>query len=339
VLLLLLLVAIAALLVVLITLLPDDADPGRSGREATRDDGGSESTTDVGRETTVSAEGEEPGDGGSPVSESVVRGAEPGEAGGDVTETYPEGEILDHVTPSDRTDALWWLPAQVSSGPPAGRLYLVLDDAGNQLEPLEEFLSIPIPFALAILPQRAYSVESSFLADAAGKQVILHLPMEAAGAADPGVGAIRGDLSEEQIRQLIEANLDSVPLAIGINNHMGSRATADPRVMNLVLGEAKRRNLYFLDSRTTSRSVAATVAQELGVPFAERDVFLDNERERDSILGSLSRALELAYSQHDVILIGHVTVPLLAEILREVQPVLDSYGFEFGTLTDLYTDS
>jgi polysaccharide deacetylase 2 family uncharacterized protein YibQ len=170
---------------------------------------------------------------------------------------------------------------------------------------------------------------------AAGKDVMLHLPMEAVGGADPGPGAVGPTLTAEQIAGTIDANLATVPGAIGVNNHMGSLATADPVVMEAVLDHLHRRALFFVDSRTSSATVGRPTAAEVGIPFAERDVFLDNVRTREAILSSIQHALELSHRGDPVVMIGHVTVPLLAEILNEVYPILDAAGYRFVGVSEL----
>jgi polysaccharide deacetylase 2 family uncharacterized protein YibQ len=178
-------------------------------------------------------------------------------------------------------------------------------------------------------------VESAARTAAAGKEIILHLPMEALGGANPGPGALTVDMGDREILQTIDENLGSVPGAVGVNNHMGSRATSDERVMELVLADLRRRDLFFVDSRTTVDTVAAEVAQALRTRFAERDVFLDNDPNRDAILAAVSGALDLAHRQDQVVMIGHVTVPELAEVLAEIYPILTEHGYRFGRITEI----
>jgi polysaccharide deacetylase 2 family uncharacterized protein YibQ len=321
-----LLLVIGALLVVLIVLLPEEA-PGPAGERE--------------EESTLPSESEparreaEPESAGA--SEESSAGTIPEEEGDLVTEYYPQGE--EPEIPVERLGSeeqeYWWLPDPPEPGAVPGRLYLVLDDAGNSMSTLRDFLSLPIPFTVAVLPQRQHSVETALRVGAAGKEVILHQPMEARNGANPGVGSVGSSLSDDEIKELVAVNLDSVPGAVGLNNHMGSSATEDRRVMHSVLSEAKAKGLFFLDSRTTSATVARPVAEELGVPLVERHVFLDNTRTRDDILMALAGALGLAYEQPNVVMIGHITVGLLSEVIREVYPVLLEHGFSFGVLSEL----
>ena len=226
----------------------------------------------------------------------------------------------------------WWMPADLPDPALRGRLHLILDDAGNAADELPPFLELPIPFAVAVLPQLPYSTDAASRTIAAGKEVILHQPMEAVGGADPGPGWIGPGHRPEQIVATLTANLLSVPGAIGANNHMGSLASADEPTMRLVLDFFHANGMFYLDSRTISRTVARRVARDVGIPFAERNVFLDNVRERDAILTAISSAIELSNRGEDVFMIGHVTVPLLADVLREAVAVLLRHDYEFRPL-------
>jgi len=233
------------------------------------------------------------------------------------------------------SEQLWWLPDPATYGTPRGTLYLILDDAGNNIGPLPDFLAFPGAMAVAVLPQLTYSVEAAARTAAAGKEIMLHLPMEAEGGADPGPGALTVGMTDREIVRTIEEDLGSVPGVIGVNNHMGSRATADARVMEVVLADLNRRGLFFVDSRTTAQSVARSAARYLQTPFAERDVFLDNDRSRHAILAAVGGALELAHSQDAVVMIGHATVPELASVLNDIYPVLVEHGYRFGWISEL----
>jgi hypothetical protein len=222
----------------------------------------------------------------------------------------------------------------------AWKLYLVIDDVGNNVFQLKPFLKFPGPLTISILPQREYSAEAARLSHEAGKEVILHLPMEADNSHEnPGAGAILTSMSDRAIVDTVDRDLASVPYAIGANNHMGSRATADTRVMRAVLGELKNRNLFFLDSRTTAKSVAKGIAKELHVPFAQREVFLDNQQSRQSIENSLHDAEQIAEKHGYAVMIGHVWTNTLAEFFTQLYPELLDKGFEFGKLSELIREN
>ena len=336
-----LLVVIGVLLAVLVTMLPDAAAPdveagGGSGAEGVgpqTEDGAGESR---GRDAGAAAERGRDGEAASDDGESALPSRDE-LAEESVTERYPQEESVPKPLPppEGERDEYWWIPPAEDSAAEPGTLYLILDDAGNAPEPLPAFLEFPGPVAVAVLPQLPYSVESAARAAAAGKEIMLHLPMEARGGANPGPGAITSQMSDRAVVRTMGENLASVPGAIGINNHMGSAGTADERLMEIVLADAKRRGLFFVDSRTTVETRARPIAAVIGTPFAERHVFLDNVRTRESILESLRAALLLAQSQEHVVMIGHATVPELAGVLNEAYPVLVDRGYKFGAISDL----
>ncbi len=315
-----LLVFIALLLGVIIGLLPHSVPPDETASAPSTSSKDTEPAEDPAREMPDITR----------VEPEVPEGDRP-DPDADSDGTTGESAVAD--TDVDREH--WWLPENPVPPSDRGPLVVVLDDAGNSLDAFEEFLRFPGPIAIAVLPQLDYSVQAAAMTASAGKEIMLHLPMEAISGANPGPGAIGPSLSEEEIERLVNENLASVPGAVGVNNHMGSLATSDPDVMRVILEQLHRRGLFFLDSRTSAQTVARVVAAQVGIPFAERQVFLDNVRTREEILRALSGALELAQIGEPVIMIGHATVPVLASILNEVFPVLDREGYRFVGISDL----
>jgi len=217
--------------------------------------------------------------------------------------------------------------------PPAAEIYIVIDDVGNSLEELEPFLSLPMPITFAVMPQRRFTRESVELIQKAKKYYIMHQPMEPVGDADPGEGAIFTGMSKEEISGQLDANLATLGGAPGINNHMGSKATADIETMRAVLEYLKERNMFFLDSVTTGESVAGTIAAEISLPYIERNsMFLDNERERDYIERALRSGFSLAETSGRAVMIGHVWDEHLAELLLELYPEFTEKGFSFDDI-------
>ena len=180
-------------------------------------------------------------------------------------------------------------PAQL---PKEGRLAIVIDDCGYADN--QGFISFEAPLTLAVLPHVPHSRRVAEQAVAQGKEVILHLPMEPTGKSDPGPGALTTDMKPDALREQVSANFEAVPGVSGLNNHQGSKASADEKLMGAVLDEAKRRGLYYLDSRTTNATVAPELAPKLGVPLYSRDIFLDNVDDVESIIAQLRRAEEVA---------------------------------------------
>lgn len=219
-----------------------------------------------------------------------------------------------------------------------GQLYFVIDDAGYSMEQLEPFLEFPGALTIAVLPQLPYSTSAALAARAAGKEVILHQPMEAESGKDPGPGALYVGDSAEQIRTVLATNLATVPGAVGMNNHMGSRATSDRATIEPVLLDTAERNLYFLDSRTAVSTVVAETARSLGLSILERNVFLDNDSDRDSIDAAIREGMELASHRGHAVMIGHVMVTELAEALHDLYPEMLDEGYELLPLSQLLSN-
>jgi uncharacterized protein len=198
----------------------------------------------------------------------------------------------------------------------AGRLALVFDDAGYSLGDLEPFLKFPGPLTIAVLPNLPHSREAARRIREAGKGLILHMPMEPMGNEDPGPGAIRTGQSDQAIEGLLAAAFASVPGATGMNNHMGSRATADVHVMDVVSAYLKGEDKFFLDSRTTAETVGAREASRAGLPYLQRSVFLDDEPGAAGIEASVAAGIAEARSRGAAILIGHVHTPGILAIVQ-----------------------
>lgn len=217
----------------------------------------------------------------------------------------------------------------------APRLAIIIDDMGNDLAPAENILSLPFPLTLSILPRKEHSAEIAEETFRRGDQVILHLPMEAEGnAARPEAVELRVGMSAEEVDRVVSDMLDSVPYAIGVNNHEGSRATADPQLMAEVMSVLRARNIFFIDSRTTAATVAYDAARQAGVPAASRKVFLDDVETREAVLGQLELAARDATRDGSAIAIGHphpVTLAALAEGL----PKLQAQGIHFVFVSSL----
>ncbi len=301
-----LLVAIAALLAMAILLLPEGSEDPTDIAEPSEDLPSTARTeTDTNREPALAEEERRDEEAGQ---ESMRAGSDEG---------IDEGA---------------WSPPMPIAEP--GRLVMVLDDAGNSLAGYELFLSLPIPLTVAVLPRLQYSVQSSVMAMGSGHEVILHQPMESLGRSEPGPGVVLGSMRPEEVESALIENLATVPGAVGINNHMGSAGTADEALMTAILETVHDRGLFFLDSRTSAQTVAPAVAASLGVAFAERHVFLDNETDRASMLGAFEVALGRAARGETVVMIGHVTVTALAELLHDVLPVVLDAGYTFSLLSD-----
>ncbi len=223
------------------------------------------------------------------------------------------------------------------SVPIGPRVAIVIDDLGLSLRAAETLLSIPQPLTFAVLPKLTHSREIAEAAAAAGRDVLLHLPMEPLDypEKDPGPGALFKSMTSEAMAEVLKENLAAVPKAVGVNNHMGSRLTEDEEVMRLILTMLKERRLFFLDSYTSPRSVVSEVARELGIPTASRHVFLDHEPEgADYVAAQIDRLIAVARRHGEAIGIGHPRPSTIAA-LQEHLPKLAEAGITVVPLSTL----
>jgi polysaccharide deacetylase 2 family uncharacterized protein YibQ len=188
-------------------------------------------------------------------------------------------------------------------------------------------VALPSDVAIAVLPFLPHSSETASAFHRAGHEVWLHLPMEATGGENPGPGAVTVDMESDDVRMAIHSALNSVPHAVGVNNHMGSRATADLRTMTWLMQELSVLDVAFLDSRTTVRTVAEDAARSQGVPTGRRHVFLDNDRDRAAIEAQLDEAVYTARSTGEAVAIGHLNRAML-EVLEDQLPTIQGRGIE-----------
>ncbi len=216
-----------------------------------------------------------------------------------------------------------------------GRMAVVIDDAGYDLADLQPFLDLPMPLAVAVLPNLPHSREAARRVKAAGKVLLVHMPMEPEGSENPGPGALRTTDSPEETRRLLEAALDTVPGAVGMNNHMGSKATADEELMRRVISFLGSRGMFFLDSRTTAATVSARVAGSMGVRELERDLFIDAGTSAAEIEKAFHAGVDRAARTGSAILIGHVQNPGVLAILHSGAGALREAGVRVSPLTDI----
>jgi hypothetical protein len=309
----LLLVIITVLLAMIILLLPPrDAEPGKAGRPAAIQATDppahlSKTAPPAGKDSgpTKPWNGESP----PPVMEDQVR-TEPG---------------------TGRS------PWASSPGPiiASSTIAIVIDDAGNSLHNLMAFLNIPARLTIAVLPGLVYSGQSAEMITAGDKEVILHLPMEAFNGDPTGPGGIYTADSEVQIRAVLAEDFTSIPGARGANNHMGSKATADGRVMDILMQFFREKGKYFLDSRTYAGSLAGDYAGRYAVPFLQRDIFLDNDADKESISKQMEAGMQLAKQKGRAVLIGHVQNSQLVEVILDYLPVMQKEGIEIVYLSEL----
>jgi len=210
---------------------------------------------------------------------------------------------------------------------------IVIDDAGNNLKELDPFLAFPGSLTIAVLPGLPHSAEAARRIRAAGKEVILHQPMEAIGGQNPGPGAIFVRMGAEEIRAVLERNIAEVGPIVGMNNHQGSLVTSDVTAMETILAVCREHDIYFLDSRTSAETVVPAVAARMGIRIRERDVFVDNIQERAEMIRFIQEGFQKAEKKGSSVMIGHAWSSELASTLRELYPELVEQGFSLSTIS------
>ncbi|MDR0455989.1 MAG: divergent polysaccharide deacetylase family protein [Treponema sp.] len=216
-----------------------------------------------------------------------------------------------------------------------GTLVFIIDDAGNNLKELEPFLRFPGPLTIAVLPGLPHSAEAARRIRAAGKEVFLHQPMEASGGQDPGPGAIYAGMDAAEMLAVLNQNIAEVGPVAGINNHQGSRITADQQAMETVLAFCRERGISFLDSRTTANTAVPAAARDIGIKIGERNIFIDNEQDRPSMNRSIEGGLVWASQRGSAVMIGHIWSPELAPLLAELYQNVIAQGYTLATASDL----
>lgn len=186
------------------------------------------------------------------------------------------------------------------------RLALIIDDVGFSIERTEPFLQMNIPLTFSILPHMPYSRLLAEKIHDLGHEIMLHQPMEPHNMfIDPGPGALFVSLTAESIGPVIERNIQSIPHASGCNNHMGSRYTELRACMQPALATLKERDLFFVDSLTSNRSIAFDTARSLNMHTAYRHVFIDNVRDKSYVYAQLHLLKKHAQRSGSAIGIGH----------------------------------
>lgn len=215
-----------------------------------------------------------------------------------------------------------------------GKLAVVIDDAGRDLESQHVYESLGIPLTLAVMPNQVHTRDAALSWHAHGLPVILHQPMESVSGIGMESKAILTSMGDEEIRSLLKSSLSQVPEAVGINNHQGSKATTDRHTMDVVMNELHHRRLFFFDSRTNSTTVADAAAASYGVPYVRNDLFVDNEADVAAISAMIREAAKRAQKYGTYVIIGHCR-PKTAEAFRQMVPQLEKEGIQFVYVSSL----
>lgn len=215
------------------------------------------------------------------------------------------------------------------------KMAIILDDWGLDYALTKDAVAMGRPLTLSILPHLKNSRAIAEEAYRNGLGVMLHMPMEPKAKGEPlEPHTIMTTTPDDTILAYLDAAVAGIPHVQGVNNHMGSAATSDERVMRVVLGRLKQKNLFFVDSEVTSTTVAPRVARQVGLPFTKRDVFIDNVKKLDPIEKQLARAEVIAEKRGRVVVIGHDKKVTL-DAIKAMLPEFDRAGIELVLVRDL----
>ena len=217
---------------------------------------------------------------------------------------------------------------------------IIIDDFGYNGAGTKEMLSLSVPFTAAVMPFLESSSQDAKAALEAGKEIIIHMPMESYTGKKSWLGpvSISSGLTDEQVKEIFNSAMSEIEGAVGINNHMGSKITEDTRIMNDILTEVKKNDMVFIDSMTTANSVTKKVSQDIGAVAFYRDVFLDSTTEQSKVEQNLIQLADTALQKGYAVGIGHVGPEggkITAAAIEKLAPELQKKGIEFVTITQL----
>jgi polysaccharide deacetylase 2 family uncharacterized protein YibQ len=201
---------------------------------------------------------------------------------------------------------------------------IIIDDLGYDKKIARKFSNLNAMLTFSILPHSPFQKSIARLSRDKGLGIMLHLPMEPVEYPDvnPGPGTLLTSMTPDQLTHQLEKDLDAVPFIRGVNNHMGSKMTAESNQMYQIFSILKKRGLYFVDSRTTVETLCKPSARLFQIPFAQRDVFLDHRVEVEFIRKQLKELVRIAQRNGYAVGIGHphsLTYQVLHEMLPDLQ--------------------
>ncbi|MEA3545665.1 MAG: divergent polysaccharide deacetylase family protein, partial [Thermodesulfobacteriota bacterium] len=217
-----------------------------------------------------------------------------------------------------------------------GKIAVIMDDIGDSLATVRELLRLEVIITPSILPGTSRAISATSLLQEAGREYMIHIPMQPRSypRTNPGANALLLGQSEKETRQLVRSYMAGVPGAVGGNNHMGSRYTAESEAMRIVLSELKQHDLFFVDSRTIGDSVAFTEARNMGLKTATRNIFLDNRDDVAYIRQQIHKMVNLAGRNREIIAICHPHAETL-EAFRLEQEWLQQQPVDFVQASEL----
>lgn len=210
---------------------------------------------------------------------------------------------------------------------------VVIDDMGVDQKRSKATIALSGPLTLSFLDYAQNVVAQTQSASAAGHEIMLHMSMEPSNASlDAGPNVLKTSMAPDEVLSRLNRSISRLDKIVGINNHMGSKFTSDAFSVRIVMEELSRRGLLFLDSRTSSKSVGAEIAREIGVPTVQRNVFLDHINDVDAVRASLREVERIARKIGYVVAIGHPRDATL-KVLKEWLPEVQTRGFALVPIT------
>ena len=231
-----------------------------------------------------------------------------------VFEVYPKGEELSGKIPS------------IAKKRPAvslPKVAIIIDDLGYDNDLAKNYLELDAAFTFSVLPFSPFQKSIATAAHNKGIEIMLHLPMEPDEYPEisPGPGALLTSMSPDRLISQLNKDLDDIPFIKGVNNHMGSKMTGIDTQLYQLFSVLKKRDLYFVDSRTTAKTLCKPSARLLKVPFAERDIFLDHIQDPEYIRDQINKLVELAGKHGEAVAIIH-PYPETYRVVQEMLPYL-----------------
>ena len=258
--------------------------------------------------------------------------------------TSPVGEAVDMYIPNEnikpvgpisapREGAAELLGRIPGSG---GKIAIIIDDWGQSTVNCKYLREIHEPLAVSILPDLRHTRDVANCADLYHKLTMLHLPLEALHNYDfyPPDYVVKTTMEPALVSKIVDEDLAQLPSIQGVNNHMGSKATEDRPLMNIIFKKLKKKGLFFVDSMTAHNTVCAPLADEMGLAFGKRDVFLDNINTREAITKQIMVLAKKARRKGYAVAIGHDR-RLTMQVLKEEIPLLEKQGFKIVSIKEL----
>jgi len=248
----------------------------------------------------------------------------------EVEDRYLPNENIRPVQPVSRPVPIEHVPGS------GGEIAIIIDDWGQTTANCKYLKEIPEPLAVSILPGLRHTKDVASCAKLYHKVAMLHLPLEAMHNGDfyPPNYIIKTTMNPALVSRIVDADMAQLPSIEGVNNHMGSKATEDRNLMRLIFRKIKKRGLFFIDSMTAPHSVCSGLADEMGMTFGKRDVFLDNVNTREAIIKQIMVLAQRARNKGYAVAIGHDR-HLTMQVIKDEIPLLENQGFQIVSIKAL----